>query len=74
MVRTFHRKTTPIDKEQLKKAVLAVRKDKMSVSAAAKQFDVRRSTLKDWLKKNNDEIENLDDVVVLHKGHISVST
>ncbi|XP_071633208.1 uncharacterized protein [Temnothorax longispinosus] len=71
MVRTFRRKTTPVDKEQLKKAVL-VRKDKMSVSAAAKQFDVRRTTLNDWLKKNNDEIENLDDVVVLHKGHISV--
>ncbi|XP_071582164.1 uncharacterized protein [Temnothorax nylanderi] len=72
MVRTYRRKRTPVDKEQLKKAVLAVRKDKMSVSAAAKQFDVRRSTLNDWLKKNNDEIKNLDDVVVLHKGHISV--
>ncbi|XP_024885694.1 uncharacterized protein LOC112463502 [Temnothorax curvispinosus] len=72
MVRTYRRKTTPVDKEQLKKAVLAVRKDKMTVSAAAKQFDVRISTLNDWLKKNNDEIKNLDDVVVLHKGHIPV--
>jgi DNA invertase Pin-like site-specific DNA recombinase len=73
MVRTYRRKTTPVDKEQLKKAVLAVRKDKMSTYAAAKQFDVRRTTLNDWLKKNNDEIENLDNVVV-HKGHFSVST
>ncbi|XP_071646064.1 uncharacterized protein [Temnothorax longispinosus] len=72
MVRTYRRKTTPVDKEQLKKAVLAVRKDKMSVYAAAKQFDVRRTTLNNWLKKNNDEIENLDNVVVLHKGHFSV--
>ncbi|XP_077282610.1 uncharacterized protein LOC143908719 [Temnothorax americanus] len=44
----------------------------MNTYEAAKQFDVRRTTLNNWLKKNNDEIENLDDVVVLHKGHFSV--
>lgn len=72
MVRTYRRKTTPIDKEQLKKAVLAVKKHKIQIRVAAKVFGVPKSTLSDWLKKN-DEVAHLDDVVVRHHGALSVS-
>lgn len=55
MVRTYKRKTAPIDKEKMKAAILAVRQDKMSVRKAAKKFGISNSTLQDWLKKSTDE-------------------
>lgn len=73
MVCTYRRKTIPVDKEQPKKTVLAVRKDKIKVQTAAKQFGVPRTTLIDWLKKNNNEIANLDDVVIRYHRGLSVS-
>lgn len=73
MVRTYHRKTTPVDKEQLKKAVLAVKKDKIQIQIAAKQFRVPRTTLNDWLKNNNSEITHLNDVAARYHGGLSVN-
>ena len=56
MVRTYHRKTAAVE-EQLKKAVLAVKKHNISVRVAAKEFGVPRSTLADWLRKNDNNIK-----------------
>ncbi|XP_071648084.1 uncharacterized protein [Temnothorax longispinosus] len=72
MVRTYRRKTTPVDKEQLKKAIVAVKKDNCKIIVAAKQFGIARSTLADWLKKNNGAIAHFDDVAVSHHGGLSI--
>ncbi|XP_071563109.1 uncharacterized protein [Temnothorax nylanderi] len=72
MVRTFRRKTTPVDKEQLKKAIVAVKRDNCKIMVAAKQFGIARSTLSGWLKKNNGAIAHFDDVAVSHHGGLSI--
>lgn len=60
MVRTYKRKSAPIDKEKMQAAILAVRRDKISIRQAAKTFGIKNSTLQDWLKKTTDQNESID--------------
>lgn len=60
MVRTYKRKSAPVDKEKIKAAILAVRQDKMSIRQTAKKFGIKNSTLQGWLKNTTAENEIAD--------------
>ena len=63
MVRNLKRKTPSINKDAMKKAVVAVRKENLSKSAAARLFGVSRSTLNDWLKINGDTVNSIKNML-----------
>lgn len=74
MVRNYKRKREPVNKEQLKKAILAVKTHNMRVSGAAKMYDVPRTTLIGWLKfNNNKDIVNMDDISEPYHGGSKVN-
>lgn len=50
------------DKIKMKEAVTAVKKKEMGLLKASKAFNVPRSTLKDYVKKHEDELQTLLDV------------
>lgn len=73
MVRTYKRKKEPIDESKIKGAVLSVKRDGMSVRAAAKLYGVKNSTLQDWLKNTTEEQAQSGDVKVVGIGRKTVS-
>lgn len=64
MVRKYKRKRPAVDESKIKAAVIAVRRENMSVRSAAKLHGVGRTTLSNYLRDTSEEkaiaIANID--------------
>ena len=53
MVRNYHRKTTPVNRDALQTAIDSVRQGQMSQREAARTYGIAKTTLHDHLKDVN---------------------